>query len=219
MTQIKAILMDIVVGGTDTTTTMAEWTMAELLKNPDVMGKVQDELEQVVGLNNIVEESHLPKLRYLDAAIKETFRLHPPLPLLIVRSPSQTCKVGGYTVPKGTNVYLNVWAIHRDPQYWENPSEFHPNRFLNTDGTAKLDYTGYNTNFIPVGSGRRRCPGFLLGEKMLVYFLASMLHSFDWNLPNDKEHELSDKFGIVLKKRKPVIAIPSQRLTCKNLYL
>ncbi|KAJ0826211.1 putative cytochrome P450 [Helianthus annuus] len=78
--------------------------MAELLQNPKDMKIVQDELQEVVGLNNIVEEYHLPKLQYLDVVIKETFRLHPPIPLLIPRSPNESCKLGGYIVPKGANV-------------------------------------------------------------------------------------------------------------------
>ncbi|KAJ9549984.1 hypothetical protein OSB04_022527 [Centaurea solstitialis] len=219
VTQIKALFMDTILGATDTTSTMVEWIMAELLRNPKIMKDVQDELEDVVGLSNIVEESHIPKLRYLDAVIKETFRLHPPLPLLITRCPNQSCKVGGYTVPKGSNVYLNVWAIHRNPEYWENPLEFTPERFINPDGTTKFDFNGYNLKYFPFGSGRRKCPGIRLGEKMLVYVLASLLHSFDWSLPDGKELELSDKFGIVLKKRKPLIAIPSQRLSDKTLYI
>ena len=87
---------------------MVEWIMAELLQHPKIMKDVQAELEEVVGLSNLVEESHIPKLRYLDAAVKETFRLHPPLPFLILRCPNQSCTVGGCTVPKGSNVYLNV---------------------------------------------------------------------------------------------------------------
>ncbi|KAJ9549983.1 hypothetical protein OSB04_022526 [Centaurea solstitialis] len=216
--QIKGLFTEIIAAGTDTTSTMVEWVMAELLQNPKIMKKVQDELEEVVGLSNVVEESHIPRLYYLDAVVKETFRLHPPLPLLITRSPSQSCQVGGYTVPKGANMFLNVWAIHRNPENWDKPSEFNPDRFINADGTTKYDYNGYDCNYIPFGSGRRRCPGVRLGEKMLVYFLSSLLHSFDWTLPTDKEYELSDKFGIVLKKRKPLIAIPSQRLSDENLY-
>ncbi|PWA59716.1 cytochrome P450 [Artemisia annua] len=219
ITQIKALLMDIFFGTTDPTSTMVEWTMAELLKNPSMMQKVKDELKEVVGLNNIVQESHLSNLKYLDAVVKETFRLHPPVPLLVVRCPNESCNIAGYTVPKGANVYVNVWAIHRDSQYWDNPLEFNPNRFLSVDdGTTKFDYNGYNPNFIPFGSGRRMCPGVPLGEKMLVYFLASMLHSFDWTLPNG-ELELSDKFGIVLKKNTPLMAIASQRLPDKTLYM
>ncbi|GJU97222.1 geraniol 8-hydroxylase-like protein [Tanacetum coccineum] len=194
ITQIKALLMEIFLGTTDTTSTMVEWTMAELLKYPSMMQKVKDELKEVVGLNNIVQESHLSNLKYLDAVVKETFRLHPPVPMLIVRCPNKSCIVGGYTVPKGADVYVNVWAIHRDPQYWDNPLEFNPNRFLSVDdGTTKFDYNGYNPNFIPFGSGRRRCLGAPLGEKMLVYILASMLHSFDWTLPNGEWKRISEK--------------------------
>ncbi|KAI7754199.1 hypothetical protein M8C21_019724 [Ambrosia artemisiifolia] len=137
---IKALLINIVVAATDTTSTMAEWVMAEILNNPSVMKKVQDELTEVIGMNSIVEEYHLPKLAYLDAVIKETLRLHPPLPFLIQRCPDESCKVGGYTIPKGTVVYINVWAIQRDSKNWTNPLEFKPERFLN----HKYDYNGNN---------------------------------------------------------------------------
>nr|XP_043629133.1 cytochrome P450 76C2-like [Erigeron canadensis] len=213
--KIKALLFDIVTATTDTASTMVEWVMAELLNNPDVKTKVHEEMTKVIGMNNIVEESHLPKLTYLDAVIKETFRLHPPLPLLIQRCPEESCMVGGYTIPKGTIVYINVWAIHRDPKNWTNPLEFKPERFL--DG--KWDYNGNNLKFLPFGVGRRICPGIPLGEKMLMYILASLLHFFDWSLPKDVEFELSDEFGFVTKKRKPLIAIPSKRLHDEALYL
>ncbi|KAI3689633.1 hypothetical protein L2E82_47597 [Cichorium intybus] len=214
ITQMKALLMDIVVAATDTTSTMVEWVMAEILLRPGVLRKVQDELTEVIGMN-ILQESHLPRLTYLDAVIKETFRVHPPLPLLIHRCPDESCMVGGYTIPKGTIVYMNVWAIHRDPKNWANPLEFKPERFLNT----KWDYNGNNLKFLPFGSGRRICAGIPLGEKMLMYILASLLHSFEWRLPEDEELELSDQFGLVTKKRKPLIAIPSQRLSDASLYI
>ncbi|XP_076914967.1 cytochrome P450 76C1-like [Bidens hawaiensis] len=213
--QIKALLMDIIVAATDTTSTMVEWVMAEILRNPNVMKKVQDELKEVIGLKNILEEYHLPKLTYLDAVIKETFRLHPPLPLLIQRCPDESCQVAGYSIPKGCIVYMNVWAIHRDPKNWTDPLEFKPERFLNNN----WDYNGNNLKFLPFGSGRRICPGIPLGEKMLVYILASLLHSFEWRLPKDEEFELSDQFGLVTKKRKPLIAIPSPRLSDHLLYM
>ncbi|GJU71007.1 cytochrome P450 76C1-like protein [Tanacetum coccineum] len=142
--QIKALPMDIVVAATDTTSTMVEWVMAEILHNPEVMIKVQNELTEVIGMK-IVEESHLPKLTYLDAVVKETFRLHPPLPLLVQRCPDESCMVAEYTIPKDTTVYMNVWAIHRDPKNWTNPLEFKPERFLNTN----WDYNGSNFKFLP----------------------------------------------------------------------
>ncbi|KAL0409552.1 UNVERIFIED_CONTAM: Labd-13Z-ene-9,15,16-triol synthase, chloroplastic [Sesamum radiatum] len=209
LTQIKAVLMDIVVGGTDTTATTVEWVMAELLHNPDIMKKVQEELTDVIGENNVAEESHITKLHYLDAVVKETFRLHPPLPLLVPRFPSQSCVVGGYMIPKHSQVFLNMWSISMDPQIWENPSEFRPDRFLNN--TANLDYMGNNVQYLPFGSGRRVCPGLPLGEKMVMYLLATLLHSFEWRLPEDETVDLSEKFGIVMRKKTPLLAIPYRR--------
>ncbi|KAF5773569.1 putative cytochrome P450 [Helianthus annuus] len=203
------------VAGTETTTTMIEWAMAEVLNNHNVMKKVQDELDDIVGVNNVVEESHLPKLKYLDATIKETSRLHPVAPFLVPRSPSKTCNIGGYTILKGCNVFVNVWSIQRDPRYWDDPLVFNPERF----STNHWDYSGNNLKFFPFGSGRRVCPGLPLGEKMLMYVLASLLHSFHWSLPVGEEHDLSEKFGITLKKRNPLIAIPSQRLADASLYM
>ncbi|CAH1453730.1 unnamed protein product [Lactuca virosa] len=215
MDQIKGLLFDILTAATDTTSTMVEWVMTEILHNPGVKTKIQEELTEVFGMN-IVEEHLLHKLSYLDAVMKETMRVHPPLPLLIQRSPDETCSVGGYLIPKGSIVYINVWAIHHDPKNWVNPFEFKPERFLK----GKWDYNGNNLKFLPFGSGRRICPGIPLGEKMLMYILASLLHSFEWRLPEDDEKfDLSDEFGIVTKKRKPLVAIPSQRLSDGSLYL
>ncbi|CAN1748024.1 Flavonoid 3',5'-hydroxylase 2, partial [Linum perenne] len=216
--QVKALLMDILVGGTDTTATMIEWTMAELVKHPSAMVKVNEELDQVVGQNMIVEESHLHKLHYLEAVIKETFRLHPALPLLVPRCPSQTCELGGYTIPKGTIVYLNAYALHTDPELWDEPLEFKPERFLEVEDNVKYDFQGNNFQFLPFGSGRRVCPGQPLGVNTQKYVLATLLHSFEWKLPRGSELELSDKFGIVIKKMNPLILVPTPRLSNLELY-
>ncbi|CAH9117416.1 unnamed protein product [Cuscuta europaea] len=212
---IKAILQDIVIGGTDTTATMVEWVMAVLLDLPEAMKKVQNELEHIVGMNNTVEEFHLPKLTYLDAVVKETLRLYPALPLLVPRSPRETSQVGGYTIPKGTKVFLNTYAIHRDPNLWDNPLQFKPERFLGP--SSCLDYTGNDFRFIPFGSGRRICAGIPLAEKML-YILGSLLHSFNWHLPQGEKLDLVDVFGLVTKKKTPLIAIPTIRLCNSQLY-
>ncbi|KAL7150170.1 hypothetical protein ABFS83_05G092000 [Erythranthe nasuta] len=132
-TQIKAIFMDILAGGTDTTSMTIEWAMAELMNNPEVMIKAQNELSDVVGLNNMIEESHTPKLKYVEAIMKETMRLHPAVPLLVPRSPVQSSTVGGYTIPENSKIFINVWSIQRDPSIWDNPLEFRPERFLDDD--------------------------------------------------------------------------------------
>ncbi|KAH9741122.1 cytochrome P450 family 706 subfamily A polypeptide 4 [Citrus sinensis] len=218
MNKFKGVLVDIITGGTDTTTTMVEWTMAELMQHPQVMKKVQEELAQVVGMDSCVEEFHLPKLKYLDAVVKETFRLHPALPLLVPRRASESGSIGGYTIPKDTTLMLNVWAIHRDPQLWDNPLEFRPERFLNVGVESKFDYSGNNFQYLPFGSGRRMCAGIPLAERMLMFVLASLLHSFEWELPAGTKLNLSENFGIVIKKKEPLIAIPTPRLSNSELY-
>ncbi|KAF4404038.1 hypothetical protein G4B88_014494 [Cannabis sativa] len=201
-------LADLFVGGTDTTISTVEWAMAEMLKNPSVLIKVQEELKQIVGLNNNVEESHLTKLTYLNNVFKETLRLHPPAPFLLPRSPTQSTIVGGYTIPKGSTIFLNVWSIHRDPSIWENPLEFKPERFDESGAS------GNNYNFL----GRRICAGISLVERMVMLILASFLHYFDWKLPSGTKIELSDKFGLVVNKKNPLKAIPTPRLSNVDLY-
>lgn len=190
--------------------------MAELMQHPEVMKKVMKELAEVVGMETFVEEFHLAKLKYLDAVVKETLRLHPALPLLVPRSSIQSSTIGGYNIPKGTKLLLNVWAIHRDPQFWDNPLEFQPERFLND--ARGFDYSGNNFQYLPFGSGRRMCAGIALAERMLMFVLASLLHSFEWKLPTGTKLDLSEKFGIVIKKKEPLVAIPTPRLHNSELY-
>uniref|UniRef100_A0A2P2MZG0 Cytochrome P450 family protein n=1 Tax=Rhizophora mucronata TaxID=61149 RepID=A0A2P2MZG0_RHIMU len=213
--QLKALLMDMVVGGTETTSNTIEFAMGEMINKPEVMTKAQQELEAVVGKDNTVEESHIHKLPYLSAIMKEILRLHPPLPLLIPHCPSENCNVGGYDIPKGARVFVNVWAIHRDPLIWENPQEFIPERFLD----SRWDYSGTDFNYFPFGSGRRSCAGIAMAERMVLYYLATLLHSFDWKVPAEaKRLDLSEKFGIVLKLKTPLVAIPTPRLPDPKLY-
>ena len=203
-----------VVGGTDTTSNTVEFAMAEIMNNPEVMRKTQQELEAVVGKDNIVEELHIHNLPYLHAVMKETLRLHPALPFLVPHCPSETCIVGGYTIPKGSQVFVNVWAIQRDPSIWENPLNFDPKRFLD----SKWDYSGSDFSYFPFGSGRRICAGTAMAERMMMYSLAILLHSFDWKLPQGEKLDLTEKFGIVLKKKIPLVAIPTPRLSDPSKY-
>lgn len=218
ITKIVEILdddkQDMVVGGTDTSSNTIEFALAELMHNPKVMKSVQEELEAVVGKDNMVEESHIYKLPYLQAVMKETLRLHPALPLLVPHCPSETTIVGGYTIPKGSRVFVNVWAIHRDRSIWEKPLEFDPTRFLD----AKWDFSGNDLNYFPFGSGRRICAGIAMAEKTVLHFLATLVHLFDWAIPEGEKLDVSEKFGIVLKKKTPLVAIPTPRLSNSDLY-
>ncbi|XP_077216252.1 flavonoid 3'-monooxygenase CYP75B137-like [Tasmannia lanceolata] len=217
LTNVKAMLLDVVIGGTDTTSTTVEWTMTEIIRHPKILKKIQEELVEVVGLSNLVEESHLPKLRYLEAALKEAQRLHPVAPFLSPHKPSQSCTIGGYMIPKDTKVIINVWAIHSDPEVWNNPLEFQPERFLGDFG--KWDFRGNDFRYLPFGSGRRICAAIPIAERMLTFILASLLHSFEWRLPEGTKMDVSDKFSLVLKKAVPLVAIPTPRLSKPELYL
>ncbi|KAG9451882.1 hypothetical protein H6P81_004786 [Aristolochia fimbriata] len=216
---IKGLLTDLVLAGLFTTSTIMEWAMTEMVQHPETMRKAQEEVERVVGnkeSSSGVEESHVPELHYLNALIKEVLRLHPTTPLMLPRRPSQSAVVGGYTVPKGSCVLVNIWAIERDPESWDRPLEFDPERFLATGPAAAKccwDYSGNDLRYFPYGSGRRICPGMYLADRLLCYALASLLHSFDWRLPQGEKLDVSTKLGAVLKKAKPLIVVPTLKQT------
>ncbi|XP_047959469.1 flavonoid 3'-monooxygenase CYP75B137-like [Salvia hispanica] len=214
MMHIRALLIDMVVGGTDTTSSTVEFAMAEMMKKPEVMHKAQQEVDAVVGKNRAVEESDTNKLPYLNAVMKEVLRLHPVLPLMVPHCPSKPCIVAGYNVPKGTRTFVNVWAIHRDPENWTNPNEFIPERFMNGEG----DRFSNDFSYLPFGSGRRSCAGVAMAERVVMYALASLVHSFRWEVCEGETLDLSEKFGIVLKKKVPLVVVPLPRLSHHHLY-
>ena len=181
--------------------------MAELLNNPKAMAKARSELDEVLGKGMIVEESDISKLPYLQAVVKETFRLHPPVPFLVPRKTEMESEILGYEVPKNAQVLVNVWAIGRDPMLWTNPNSFVPERFLE----CEIDVKGRDFQLIPFGAGRRICPGLLLGHRMVHLMLASLLHSFDWKLEDGMKPEdmdMTEKFGFTLRKAQPLQAVP-----------
>uniref|UniRef100_A0ACD6AAZ1 Uncharacterized protein n=1 Tax=Avena sativa TaxID=4498 RepID=A0ACD6AAZ1_AVESA len=213
---IKAICMDIMVGGTDTVALAVEWAMAGLLHNPDVLMRLQKELADVVGLDRNVDESDLANLPFLKCVVKETLRLHPPIPLLLHKT-AEDCTVGGYSVPRGSRVMVNVWAIGRDGEVWEDADKFCPTRFMPEGGAAGLDMKGGCFELLPFGSGRRSCPGMALGQYAMELTVAQLVHGFDWELPNGMkpaELDMGDRFGLTAPRAFRLSAVPTPRLTC-----
>ncbi|KAL5728113.1 hypothetical protein ACHQM5_001235 [Ranunculus cassubicifolius] len=210
ITHLKALFLDMIIAGTTATSVAVEWAMTELLNNPSIMKRLQEELERIVGLSNAIEETHLPELPYLEAVVKEVLRLHPTGPLLVPRCPMASSTVGGYLIPAGSKIFVNVWAIQRDPKYWENPLEFRPERFL-MNSSNNWDYNGRDFRYFPFGAGRRICVGISVAEKALSTILASLVHSFNWELPRGIKLDLGEEFGIELKKKVKLEAIPLLR--------
>ncbi|GAB4860610.1 hypothetical protein Ancab_035770 [Ancistrocladus abbreviatus] len=199
MSNVKAILLDMFAAGTDTTFITLDWAMTELIMNPQVMKKAQAEIRSVIGERLVVSESDLPQLHYLKAVVKEIFRFHPPVPVLVPRESIEHVNIDGYDIPAKTRVFVNVWAIGRDPKPWEDPEKFNPDRFVDSN----IDFKGQDFELLPFGAGRRGCPGITFGEVIVELALAQLLYSFDWELPpgvQAKDLDLTEAFGISMHK-------------------
>ncbi|PON96765.1 Cytochrome P450, E-class, group I [Trema orientale] len=201
---LKAILLDMFIGGIDNSASIMEWAMAELTENPTVMRKAQEEVRRVVGIKSKIDEGDIAQMEYLKCVIKETLRLHGPV--LITRESTIATKLEGYDIPAKTRVLINAWAIQRDPRMWERSEEFVPERFVNNP----VDFKGHHNQFLPFGMGRRACPGIIFAMAEIEYVLANLLYWFDWKLPGQTEQNLnmSDIFGLVNHKKVNLRLVP-----------
>ncbi|KAL6867498.1 hypothetical protein ACP4OV_015522 [Aristida adscensionis] len=203
---LRTLLTDLISAGSDSSTATVEWAMAELLQNPSPMAKAREEITQVIGSKPDITESDISQLKYLNAIVKETFRLHPPAPFLLPHLAETTTEIGGYTAPKGTRILVNVWAIGHDMDLWSEPEKFMPERFLGKE----MDFRGRNFELLPFGSGRRICPGMPMADRTVHLILASLIHGFEWKLPADIDRngvDMSERFGFVLSLATPLRAI------------
>ncbi|KAG7017631.1 Cytochrome P450 98A2 [Cucurbita argyrosperma subsp. argyrosperma] len=208
---IIGLLWDMITAGMDTTAISVEWAMAEIVRNPRVQKKVQEELDNVVGVDRIMTENDFSNLPYLQCVVKEAMRLHPPTPLMLPHRSNANVKIGGYDIPKGSNVHVNVWAVARDPAVWKNAEEFRPERFLEED----VDMKGHDLRLLPFGAGRRVCPGAQLGINLVTSMLGHLLHHFEWTpSPGMKAEEIdmSESPGLVSYMKTPVQAVATPRL-------
>ncbi|XP_057787916.1 cytochrome P450 71A8-like [Salvia miltiorrhiza] len=204
---IKSLLVDILGAGTDTLTTLLIWAMAELLRHPLVMEQLQNEVREVVKDKQDMSDNELEKMHYLKAVIKETFRCHPPVPLLIPRIASSDVKIKGYDIPAGTMLLTNAWAIGKDPASWDEPDKFEPGRFLN----SSIDYKGLDFELIPFGAGRRGCPGIAFSAATVEFVLANLVWKFNWELPDGrKDVDMTETPAATLHKALPLLALANQ---------
>ncbi|CAN1759017.1 Phenylacetaldehyde oxime monooxygenase CYP71AN24 [Linum perenne] len=204
---IKAILVDMMVGGTDTTSTTVEWIVTELVKNPPKLQKAQEEIRRVVGLKPEIDHEDLAQMHYLKLIFKETLRLYPPIVFLLPRETLASADVAGFGISAGSRVLVNTWAIHRDPDVWENPDEFIPERFENNP----IDYKGRDFQYIPFGAGRRGCPGMSFGTVATEFVVANLLYWFDWEFPEGmscEDLDMEEVYALTIHKEKPLMLVP-----------
>uniref|UniRef100_M1B0M1 Cytochrome P450 n=3 Tax=Solanum tuberosum TaxID=4113 RepID=M1B0M1_SOLTU len=203
---IKAVILDMFLAGTETASTTLIWAFLELIKNPRVMVKAQLEVRERLNGKKTFNDTDLEELNYLQFVIKETLRLHPPAPLLIPRECREETKIDGYTIPVKTKVLVNAWSIGRDPKYWHNSESFIPERFEN----SSIDFRGNHFEFIPFGAGRRMCPGMLFGLVNIAHPLSQLLYHFDWKVPhgvNPNDLDTIETEGLTARRKNDLYLI------------
>ncbi|KAJ1261317.1 hypothetical protein BS78_09G019900 [Paspalum vaginatum] len=214
---VKAVIFSTFIAGIDTNAATIMWAMSELIRKPRVLSKAQAEIRAVAGGGDRVRSDDMPKLRYLRMVVKETLRLHPPGPLLLPRETMRDIQIGGYGVPAGTRVYVNAWAIGRDPASWPgggDPEEFDPDRFDEEGASAGVDFRGEHPQLMPFGTGRRVCPGMSMAVATVEFTLANLLCCFDWALPEgtapeDVHVSMEEEGRLIFHRKTPLVLVPT----------
>lgn len=208
---IRGIMLALLTAGTDTSAGTMEWAMSLLLNNPKVLKKAQAEIDNLVGHDRLIDETDLTKLPYLHCIINETMRMYPAGPLLVPHESSEDCLVGGFHVPRGTILLVNMWAIQNDPKIWEEPTSFKPERFEGFEGVRD----GFK--LMPFGSGRRGCPGEGLAMRIVGLALGSLIQCFEWERIGKEMVDMSEGAGLTMPKAQPLQANCRPRSAMVNL--
>ncbi|KAL3810160.1 hypothetical protein ACJIZ3_000049 [Penstemon smallii] len=209
--QIASLLMEFLTAGTHTTTMTTVMLMIKLMKNQEILFRVRDEISNQALDGNSINESRLSECQYFQACIKEILRLHIPGAFGVPHRAIETCKVNNYTIPKDTIILVNFWAIHLDPNNWEDPESFKPERFLGSN----IDFMGAHFQFLPFSAGQRMCPAANVAVKNVQLIVAYLVYYFDWNFPDDVNQsnldEIMGKLKTTFEKENPLCLIPKIR--------
>lgn len=208
-------MQELVLGGVDNPSHAAEFAIAEMINQPDLLQRATEELDNVVGKQRLVQESDIPNLNYVKACAKEAFRLHP---ITIFNPPHvamDNITVSKYMIPKGSHVLLSKQGLGRNPKVWNEPHKFQPERHLKNDGSMVV-LSEPDLKFISFSTGRRGCPGIVLGTSMTMMLLGRLLHGFDWSgPPNESTIELLKYSNGDRYLGGPIVAIAKPRLAAE----
>ncbi|CAL9002216.1 unnamed protein product [Prunus brigantina] len=206
---IKGFILVILLAGTDTSSVTLEWALSHLLNNPHVLRKARAELDAQLDQEYLVDELNISKLPYLQSIISETLRLSPATPMLLPHFAADDCTIGGFDVPRGTMVLVNAWAIHRDPQLWDDPEMFKPERFKSGEDLSH--------KLMPFGMGRRACPGAGLAQRVVGLTLGTLIQCFEWKRVGEEEIDMTEGRGLTMPKFVPLEAMCKTRSVVNKL--
>ncbi|XP_004505637.1 cytochrome P450 81Q32-like [Cicer arietinum] len=204
---MKGVVLIMLVAGSETSATSMQWTLSLLLNHPKTMIKVRAEIDTCVRHDQLMTESEGSKLKYLSNVIMEALRLYPVAPLMIPHESSNDCKVCGFDIPRGTMLLVNLWTLHRDPNLWEDPTKFVPERFEE----GELGNFNDIYNMLPFGIGRRSCPGDVLAKRVMGHAIGSLIQCFEWERIGAEEIDMTEGFGITMPKVEPLVALCKPR--------
>ncbi|XP_052201692.1 cytochrome P450 81Q32-like [Diospyros lotus] len=213
---IRGMMTVVLATETDTTAGIMEWGLSLLLNNPESLRKAQSEIDTFVGHDSLICESDVAGLPYLRCIINETMRMHPASPLLVPNDSCDDCTIGGYNIPRGTMLLVNMWAVQNDPRIWAEPEKFMPQRF---EGPERAE-SGDGLKLMPFGSGRRCCPGEGLARRMVGLALGSLIQCFDWERASQEMVDMSEATGVTglgLTRSRPLMAKCKPRAILANL--
>lgn len=213
--ELVSLCSEFLLGGTDTTATTLLWVMANIVKYQNVQEKLFNEIKEVVKHVEDIEEEHLKRMPYLNAVVLETFRRHPPGHFILPRCVTQDTILDGYSIPKNAIVNVAVAELGWDPNVWEDPMEFRPERFMRYDeGDDKFDLKGFKEiKMLPFGAGRRVCPAISMAVLHLEYFVANLVRDFKWTLEEGCEVDMSEKQTFTIVMKNPLRPCVSPRTT------
>ena len=214
-------LQELMIAIVDNPSNAVEWAIAEMINQPHLFQKAIEELDNVVGRERLVQESDFPKLNYVKACAREAFRLHPVVPFTPPHVSLADTTVANYFIPKGSHVILSRMGLGRNPRVWNDPNRFEPERhFKNSDG-SEIDNVALiesELRFISFSTGKRGCPGVMLGSTMTVMLLARLLHCFTWSVPFDEKSINLAESDNDISLAKPLVAAAKPRLAA-DLYV
>ncbi|KAK4793986.1 hypothetical protein SAY86_011980 [Trapa natans] len=192
--------------GSDTSAATTEWALSLLLNNPEVLRRAQAEIDGAVGSDRLIDESDLASLPYLHGIVMETLRICPVAPLIPPHESSEQCALGGYSIPRGSMLLVNAWAIQNDPKQWPEPERFRPERWL-PEGDSSPKEGGLGLRMLPFGAGRRGCPGEGLAMRVVGLGVGSLLQCFDWKRVGEELVDMSEGAGLTMPKAEPLVAL------------